>query len=212
MDLRQLSKDKDPTNLDVTLAHWYQASGAGIPSFVIHLLSGKYTNRPIKLDALKGYDRPLVEVVKIACEKSGFILLLANVERKKHGAVRDDETCSLDLDEEDAWANEDLLGSYRVASKRDRYGLRDYDDADLVTEHEIGEAWEETCHLTQVVDAEGRTFTGRIEIDEPTFLQAHYFETEDPDEEEYPANYNSHSGDLVTHWWRPTVNTLLIHS
>jgi hypothetical protein len=206
MDFYQISENKNSSELDATLALWnkYNAtSSTGSRSWVIDRLRDKYKDEPLRLDALKGEDRILVEAVKQACDKAGFVVLLAKVERKKHGAVR--------LGDAD-WqlTNTNLRSQRRNGSKRCRYtSERDHDDWDLRAKHEIGKVWEEECHLTQVCDTEGRTFTGKVEIGEDSFLEHEPFDERNPDEEEYPAGYDSCSRDLVTHWWRPRVRTSL---
>lgn len=203
LDLYQLAKDGCSALLNDTLAFWNKHdafSNFSREPFFIDLLCEEYEKPPCNLDSLKGEDRPLVEAVREACEKAGSVLLLGVVERRKHGAVSSRHgswSCS-----GDGMRLRQPQGSKRCQNT----GQRDYNDEDMLADHEIGEVLEDSLFLTKVIDLEGRLITGQTEISEDNILQQDPFDDREPDEEEYPAGYDERSGDLVTHWFRSAVS------
>ncbi|KAL7774068.1 hypothetical protein CFE70_004037 [Pyrenophora teres f. teres 0-1] len=192
-DIYQLSRNGCPAKLEATLSFWEKTSIHTEP-FLIDLLYERYPKEPLAIDILHGGDRTLAKAVQAACRKTGFVLLLGHLEHKRHRAVygRDEVRQRVGT----RWRIHRPNGSKGATAS----GLRNYNEEDLRSRHDIGELWEESWQLTRVHDTDGYVVTGQTKINEDNIVEKMPWGEYEPDEEVFTVGYDEYSGDLVTQY------------
>ncbi|RYP79631.1 hypothetical protein DL769_002870 [Monosporascus sp. CRB-8-3] len=169
-----------------------------------YVLSHKYTEANISLQALKTTDRVRVQVLQEACLELGFDLFLTTLEKTETGTTEEEYG----------------YGRYGEYSRYYHYYDEDEDeeDSDSDGHHAIDDITETNYYSKGIFDLEGNKVASSIPFDEDDVIQEDAFGDE-PDEEDYEGymgNWVSNAnmvlsylqelthdqGPQATHWYQ----------
>ncbi|RYP56457.1 hypothetical protein DL771_011776 [Monosporascus sp. 5C6A] len=158
-----------------------------------YVLSHKYTEANISLQALKTTDRVRVQVLRAACLELGFDLFLTTLEKTETGTVEEEYG----------------YGMYGKYSRYDDYYDEDEDeeDSDSGGHHAIDDITEADYYSKGIFDLEGNKVASSIPFDEVDIIQEDAF-TDEPDEEDYEG-YMGNWGPQATHWYRESAVVII---
>ncbi|RYP06194.1 hypothetical protein DL764_003286 [Monosporascus ibericus] len=167
-----------------------------------YVLSHKYTEANISLQALKATDRVRVQALRAACLELGFDIFLTTLEKTETGTAEEEY-------------------GYGRYSRYDDYYDEDEEDSDSDGHHTIDDITETDYYAKGIFDLKGSKVASSISFDEDDIIQEDAFGDE-PDEEDYEGymgnwvrNANMvlsylqeltlNQGPQATHWYRESA-------
>ncbi|RYP55025.1 hypothetical protein DL768_000341 [Monosporascus sp. mg162] len=176
-----------------------------------YVLSHKYTEANISLQALKTTDRVRVQALRAACSELDFDLFLTTLEKTQTGNVEEEYG----------------YGRYDKYSRYDDYYDEDEDeeDSDSDVYHAIEDILETDYCSKGIFDLEGNKVASSIPFDEDDIIQEDAFgdEPDGEDYEGYMGNWVSNAdmvlsylqelthnqGPQATHWYRESAVVII---
>ncbi|RYP90606.1 hypothetical protein DL770_003273 [Monosporascus sp. CRB-9-2] len=176
-----------------------------------YVLSHKYTEANISLQALKTTDRVRVQALRAACLELGFDLFLTTLEKTETGTAEEEYG----------------YGRYGRYGRYDDYYDEDEDEeySDPDSHHTIDDITETNYYSKGIFDLKGHKVASSIPFDEDDIIQEDAFGDE-PDEEDYEgymgnwvSNANTilsylqeltnNQGPQATHWYRESAAVII---
>ncbi|KAA8650261.1 uncharacterized protein ATNIH1004_002943 [Aspergillus tanneri] len=154
---------------------WDDDFNSACPPALVYILEHQYTQAELNFARLKGVDQPRFAELQNACERTGFDIFLANIEKMKTGGVNEDG----------------YYGGY--------YGHGCYHSDGP---HSIVDLVESTLELSHVVNAKGDIVGKDISFPENMLIPEDVFDR-DPDDEDFEG-FTGNEGASATHFYRET--------
>jgi hypothetical protein len=176
--------DEEPT---LYLDGWDDQFDGACPPALVYLLEHQYTSAELSFARLKGVDQCRFAELQAACQRAGFDIFLASIQKTDVGEADDD--------------------GYYGRYYGDYYGGGGYASNDT---HRIVDLVESSLELSHVVDSTGAMVGKDLPLPENMIIQEGAFDR-DPDDEDFEG-FTGNEGASATHFYRETVSSHANHS